>query len=132
MIFIISFLLLILTLGSFCYSFFLVSLGAAIHEVAKSWTRLRDWPHPSPWSSYSVTSQVLFRANRSIYRCILSMTMGGSEFRIILCHHLQCLLPQGVFFSSYWFNQVCDAKLKWQYYIWNKKRKGNQPLEGIL
>lgn len=34
-----------------------------------------------------------------------------------------CLLPQGVFFSSYWFNQVCVAKLKRQCYIRNKEEK---------
>ena len=35
------------------------------------------WPfYPSLWSSYSATSQVLFRANCSIYRCIFFYDYG--------------------------------------------------------
>lgn len=61
------------------------------------------WPfYPSLWSSYSASSQVLFRANCYICRCIFSVSMGGGEFRIILCHHLQLLPPTGcLFWNSY-------------------------------
>ena len=40
--------------------------------------------------------QISFRGNYSMWRCRFVLWMGGSEFRVLLCHHLE--LPSPFFF----------------------------------
>lgn len=42
--------------------------------------------------------QVPFRRNYSICSCRFVISMGGDEFRILLCHHLELSSPKHFFF----------------------------------
>ena len=83
-------------------------------------------------SSYSVASQALFKANCSTYKCIFSVTMGGSEFRIILCHHLQLPPPTGCLFQQLLIQPSLCCQTQETMLYSKQRRKGNKHLGGIL
>lgn len=63
------------------------------HQGVPLWTPtqwLLHWGWNSLlWSSCSASSQVLFRRNCFICSWRFVVSMGGSEFRVFLCHHLE-------------------------------------------